>query len=365
VAVRGIAIVVGGLLVFELAVSALQSVTGGSGPSGPPSSSYATTPEGLAAYADLLVHAGHPVTRLRDRIADVDPASTLVVADAPVDKEETAALARFSAAGGRLVLAGGAGASAAGDVLSSRVGWEPVSSTTARAVLPTTVGVGDLRGLGAVRTAGEGGFTDTGPALPVVAAGDRPVVAVASVGTGTVLLVSDPSPLQNRLLGTAGNAGLALQLAGDAGRPVIFSEAGHGYGRRSGVGALPRQWRWALLLGLLATLVWMWSRARRLGPPDADPDEPLPPRRAYVDALAATLLRTGDPAGAIEPVQTAARRRIGERAGLDPGADDEVRRAALQLGLSEHDADAIISPVRSHDDAIRAARALAKLGRRA
>jgi len=114
---------------------------------------------------------------------------------------------------------------------------------------------------------------------------------------------------------------------------------------------------------VLAVLVWMWSRGRRFGPPDAEDEEPAPPRRAYVDALAASLLKTGDPAGAIGPVQAAARDIVARRSGVAPDADGEVRRAAVALGLTDHDADAIIAPVRSHDDAIRAARALARLQR--
>ncbi|MDQ1372853.1 MAG: hypothetical protein QOJ09_191 [Actinomycetota bacterium] len=362
---RVVAVVVGALVAVELALGTLESVTGGSGPSGPPSSSYATKPEGLAAYADLLTHAGHPVTRLRTAIVDVDPRSTMVVADASLGDGEVTALRRFVDAGGRLVLAGALSAPAAGALLDGQVRWEPTSSTVARPVAPAVAGLGDLAALGTVRTAGEGAFTDTGGALPVLAAGQRAVAAIGRAGAGTIVVLSDPSPLQNRLLSAAGNAAFGLAAAGDSPRPVVFSEAGHGYGRRSGVDALPSGWRWALLGGLVAVLVWIWSRGRRLGPPDTDDEEPAPSRRAYVDAMAATLLRTGDPAGAIAPVQAAARQQIARRAGVSADADDDVRGAAVRLGLNEHDADAIISPVQSHDDAIRAARALAKLGGRA
>jgi hypothetical protein len=78
--------------------------------------------------------------------------------------------------------------------------------------------------------------------------------------------------------------------------------------------------------------------------------------------MAATLLRTGDPAGAIAPVQAAGRRRLARRTGVAPDADDQLRAAGSKVGVSELDLDAIISPVRSHDDAVRAARALTRLG---
>ena len=65
----------------------------------------------------------------------------------------------------------------------------------------------------------------------------------------------------------------------------------HGYGVSRGFGGLPANVRWAVIgLGLTA-LVAIWSVGRRFGPAE-DPDaEPAPPRVAYVDALAAALVR--------------------------------------------------------------------------
>ena len=80
-------------------------------PKGPPSSSYATTPQGLAAYASVLRRSGHPVRRLRTRIADEAPPTdqTLVVLDPDVmEPEEARAIGDWVRAGGDLV-AGGAG----------------------------------------------------------------------------------------------------------------------------------------------------------------------------------------------------------------------------------------------------------------
>lgn len=359
---RIVVVLVAAVLVVEVSLTLLEDMTGGSGPGGPASSSYATQAEGLAAYAELVARAGHPVRRLRAKITEIDPAATLVLADVPLDDEEVGAVTRFVDAGGRLVLAGQLATAAAGDLLPGGVQWQPRSGRVARPVVPAAFGLGDLTGIGTVRTAGDGGFGHTGAALPVLAAGRTPVAAVTRRGEGTVVLLADPSPLQNRLLPTGGNAAFGLAVAGPAGTPVVFGEAGHGYGQATGIDALPSTWRWALLVAAAATLTWMWSRARRLGPPDADDTEPPPRRRAYVDALAATLLRTGDPPGAIAPVQAAARDIVMRRAGLGPDAGDDLRRAALGLGLSEHDVDAIISPVHTHDDAVRAARALARLG---
>ena len=65
----------------------------------------------------------------------------------------------------------------------------------------------------------------------------------------------------------------------------------HGYGVSRGFGGLPTQVKWALLGLALTALAAVWAAGRRFGPPE-DPDtEPPPPRVAYVDALAAALVR--------------------------------------------------------------------------
>ncbi len=53
-------------------------------PEGPPGSAYATTPDGVAAWASLLQRDGHPVVALRNSLGSVSlPAQvTLVLLDA-------------------------------------------------------------------------------------------------------------------------------------------------------------------------------------------------------------------------------------------------------------------------------------------
>jgi hypothetical protein len=353
--------VVAAIVAVELGLAALETATGGTGPGGPDSSSYATQPAGLAAYAELLAARGHPVRRLRTEVKELEPTATLVFADAPVADDEFAAVGLFVEGGGRVVLTGASTLPLAQALVDGRIGWQPSAPITARPV-PTAVPTLDVTSVGSVRTAGEGAFDGTGTARPVLVAGEAAVAAIARLGAGSIVLVADPSALQNRFLGEAGNAAFGLAVAGPTNRPVVFGEVGHGYGKQTGLDALPSDWRWALLGAALSALVWVWSRGRRLGPPDEDDTEPPPRRRAYVDAVAATLLRTGDPAGAIAPVRAAGRDRLAQRAGVGPDDDAELRAAAIKAGVSEQDVDAIISPVHSHDDAVRAARALARLG---
>jgi hypothetical protein len=93
---------------------------------------------------------------------------------------------------------------------------------------------------------------------------------------------------------------------------VIFAESVHGYGRATGLSALPTGWRVALAGLLVATLALMLARGRRLGPPERADREFPPSRREHVDAVAATLRRTGRPNEAAEPLRAAVRARLGE-----------------------------------------------------
>src|SRR5207249_7350779 len=106
---------------------------------------------------------------------------------------------------------------------------------------------------------------------------------LGAVGRGRVALLADASPLQNRFLGEADDAALGLALAGPRKRPVAFVESVHGYGRASGVRAIPTSWRWALGGLVLAALVLIWARGRRLGPAERTTRDLPPPRRDYVD----------------------------------------------------------------------------------
>ena len=79
-------------------------------PEGPAGSSYATSPAGAAAWAELLTRSGHPVAQLRRPLDDaaLPPAATLIMLGA--DSLSPAAgqnLDRFVRAGGRLVIGGG------------------------------------------------------------------------------------------------------------------------------------------------------------------------------------------------------------------------------------------------------------------
>jgi hypothetical protein len=347
-----------------LALAVLMSFVPGGGAEGAsPSSSYSTRPAGLAAYAELLERFGHPVTQLRGELApaDLDPGGTVVVLDAPgLSTEEAERLGRFVQAGGRLV-AGGLGAE---EWLEPVVEEGPTASDEGS---PTARPVGnapEVDGVGTVRSAGLASWDDPGTLDPVLGGdGGAALALVGSPGRGRLVALADPSPLQNRLLGTADNAAFGLAVAGEAGRPVRFAEGPHGYGRGEGLSALPRRWRLALAGLGLAGGIWLVARSRRLGPPEEEARPLPPPRRTYVEALAGTLARTGRPFEATEPVRARARHLAAERAGLPPEAGEAaLREAGTRLGLPADEVEALAGPGDEGEDGILAAgRALARL----
>jgi hypothetical protein len=258
-------------------------------PSGPPSSSYATTPRGLAAYASVLQRNGHPVRRIRTRVADERPPTdqTLVVLDPDVmEPQEARAIGDWVRAGGNLVAGGAGDASWLDEVLSDPPSWKPGDGGERRTLVPVgvTAGVEEV-------VSDDGAWHELGGALPVIGPADGPLLVTTRQGRGSVSLLADTTPLTNARLDQADGAALGVALAGGDRRTVAFLETVHGYGVSRGFGGLPSNVKWALLGLALTALLAVWAAGRRFGPPE-DPDtEPPPPRMAYVDALAAAFVR--------------------------------------------------------------------------
>jgi hypothetical protein len=279
---------VAALVAFALVIEVIDQLT--PEPKGPRSSSYATSPGGLAAYASVLERGGHSVRQLRTPIAEREPGldETLIVLDPDVvETEEARAIGSWVRAGGRLV-AGGSGDQ---PWLEHVTGYVPEWSDgggSQRVPLVPVVETNDVR-----EVRGEGGaWSELAGTLPVVGPPDAPLVVTARAGDGTIALLADPSVLQNARLAQADNAALGLALAGGSRRPVAFLETVHGYGVSRGFGGLPAQVKWVLLGLFLTSLVALWSVGRRFGPTEDPETEPPPPRMEYVDALAAALART-------------------------------------------------------------------------
>jgi Domain of unknown function (DUF4350) len=357
--IHPLAVVVGAVIAANIVVAGIDRLAGGT--EGPRSSSYATAPEGLAAYADLLARSNHPVTRLRSPL-DEDPpppATTVVVLDPPgLSQAEARALGDFLAAGGRLVVGGRGPHPWLSEILPDAPAWTGGGVHEAGMLAPAS----EVAGLTAVRAGAEGYWSESGATLPALGRGAKSIVNVAAAGRGRAVLLADATILHNRNLARAENAALGLRIAGEAGRPVTFVESVHGYGAASGLGALPTSWRAAGVIGMVAALVLLWARGRRLGPPE-DEARPLPPpRRDYVVALAGALARTRRPAEALAPLQDSARRRLARSAGLAPDADETaLRAAAAARGVPEGLTSALFRRPTSDTDVLSVGRAAALL----
>jgi hypothetical protein len=329
-------------------------------PSGPASSSFSTTSKGVAAWAALAEREGLRVRALRaDPSAESLPGGgTVAVMDAgELTGKEARALRAFAERGGRVV-AGGRPGGWTRTLLAAEEppDWEDDGPETARALAAAP----ENEGVRQVRTAGDGRWPKAGRAERVLAGNEGTLLLVTPAGRGRIALLADSSPLQNRLLGDADNAALSLALS-DRG-PLTFVESVHGYGPARGLAALPARFGWALIGLALAALVFMVARGRRLGPPEPERRDLPPPRRAYVDALAATMARGKEREEAVAPVRAEARRRLARRAGLGPQAgEDAWQAAALAAGLQQDEARALDGRAEDDETVIATGRALAAL----
>ena len=335
------------IVAANLALDELDDAT--RDPRGPASSSFATTPDGAAAYAKLLERYGHPVLQLRAALdeAQLDPAATLVVLDPPaLSAEELDAVRAFVAAGGRLVGAGRRVGTLAGDPGVRSDGQVHVADNA-----------GALPFVERVRTAGEAAWDGARQARVLLGPRRKPFLLEQRIGAGRALLLADSSPLRNRLLDGADNASLGLQLAGPSPRPVLFAESVHGFRESTGIAAIPRRWWWVLGGLGVAALAYALAAARRFGPPEREERELPPPRAALADAVATALAKARPRGQAVETARRVARGRLARAARLPAdAADDALRRAAQELRLGEDGVEATLG--RRTDDA-----ALLALGR--
>jgi hypothetical protein len=354
-----VAIVVGGLIAVDVLAQGLDRAVGGNQPGGATGSSFATAPRGLAALGSLLSHYDHPVESVRGSVAHRPPppdATAFVLEPLELTADDDAALLQFVTAGGRLVV-GGASPFYLRSLSDAPPHWQAAGSTSWTEIDPSLGTVRDIEG------AGVGSWSASGNGRALVGRADAALLTQDHVGRGEILFLADASPLENAYLAAADNAALGLALAGDPGRPVVFPEGVHGYGASRGLAAIPDRWKVALILVALAALAFVWSRARRFGPPDQISRD-LPPARAqYVQALSISLERTRDRAGALAPAQRSTRDRVASRAGLGANAsDEELAKAARGFGCPDDEIAALLAPVGDDASILALGRAVARVG---
>jgi hypothetical protein len=349
-----------GIILINLLAAGLDRAVEGNEPGGATDSSYATGGDGIAANAALLTHYDYSVSQQRGAIASspLDPDSTFVLFEPEVvTHDDEAALLEFVTNGGRLVL-GGREPFYLGGLRDRPPEW----TADGRAVwFANDTSFGNVRSIAA---AGQGAWDHAGSSHVVIGTTDLSLLNEEHVGKGTILFLADVSPLQNDYLDQADNAAFGLALAGPTSRPVVFAEGPHGFGNARGLAAIPTRWKWALGIFALAALVFIWSRARRFGPPDRAARE-LPPARAeYVRSLSTTLERTHNRPGALAPMQRWTRDRVSARAGLSLDASDEaIAAAAKALGCSDAEVHAMLNPTMNDDEALALGRVVARVGK--
>lgn len=325
----------------------------GRAPGGPSLSANSTGGDGLAAWDALLDGNGHRTSQLRadlDR-ADLVTSQTVVAIGQAFTRREKAALRRFVAGGGVLVI-GDVEAETTLHMFGDRTAqWEPFGASVAR------VGTEGL----SVRGPGFASWrASKGHAL--AQGGTRVVAVQVAYGQGSVIALADPSPVTNAWLDRGDNAWFAVHLVGRDGRGVAFAEHGHGYGTTSGFGALPARWKTAFWFAGIAALVGAWAAGKRLGPADPVVDAAPPERARYVYAVASTLARTRDREAAVEPLRRRARDLLARRSGRqDLDTPDGVRAAGRVAGLSDDDVAALLAPLADDHDLVALARTVSHL----
>jgi uncharacterized protein DUF4350 len=357
---------VGLLVAIELGSSLVTGIAGNAPAGDSASSSFGTGPSGVAAMAQLLAARGHEVIKDSRPLSaqSLSPGSTLFVIDASSwTAADSASVARLLRGGGRVVVAGRPPAEGLLPAMFGPGGgprWMSQSSGTARPVGsgPLTVGVSSV-------SSGPVGALVAGSASPVLA-GPRGVLAASSGGGNpAAVLVASSTPFTNAALAGRDNAAFAINVAGPSSGPVVFDEYDHGYGHTgSGLAGLPSWWRWGLGVALLAVVIWMLSASRRFGPVERAERLLIPPRVAYVDAMATGLGSIGSDRleATFTPLRQEGRRLLCRRAGVRVDAPDEdVAAAARQAMLPDEVIDGVLVEPRSSSDAVAAGRALAWL----
>jgi Domain of unknown function (DUF4350) len=276
--------VFGALLAWQFVSMVSGTATTETSPQG--RSSYSRDAQGLAAAASLLAQYGIEVERVRG-VLDSPPdtnATVFLIDPVELDPAEADHLLTFVLDGGRLVVGGPYPFYL--DRYSSRPpDWRPAGRDTWDAA--------DFDpDLGTIATANEGEFGDPGAGTIVVGSRTSSLITREQRGAGEVTFIADPTFMTNDLIGSADNAALVVELAGERAR-VLFIEGVHGVEAQRGWAAIPSRWRTALIGLLIAGAILMWARGTRFGPPEFEVRALDPSRSEYVHALADTLVRTG------------------------------------------------------------------------
>jgi hypothetical protein len=205
-------------------------------------------------------------------------------------------------------------------------------SGTAHAAAPIYGGVNRLSGGSDV-----GYFQTTATQVPILRSEGAEVLGVRfTVGSGSVVALTDPLPLCNAYLGLADNGRFAADLLAmtPTGGSVLFDEYHHGLvagGAPTALSWVTTPWGAALALAVLVILAGLAMRGRTFGP-----TVPLYGTRdrssaEYTAAVGNLLHRTGARSVTMQTLLAATRRTLAERVGLSRDTpQDQVDTALAQ-----------------------------------
>jgi hypothetical protein len=188
-------------------------------------------------------------------------------------------------------------------------------------------------------------------------------------GAGTIVALGSAAPFTNRNLDRADNAVLAASLLGAApGDQVVFvprPPLGEGDATLLDLVA-PRVWRGLGVL-LVASLLGVLWRSRRLGPPVPERLPPVVPAAELARSVAGLLQRAHSREGAAAQLRVHTRREVGARLGA-PGSASGEELAQLAVARTEVPPDVartalVDGPVPDDGELVEVARAAGTLRR--
>lgn len=265
-----------------------------------PASTYMSSRDGAKAVFLVLERLGFQVERRTVPLGDFGPSRLAFVLgpEEPIDEDEADmnALVRWVKNGGTLVYA-----ASMSDFAKSPVGKAFRFRLVPKLKLATIerhVSLGadyapaaHLAVMGDSQIAAARGKDDLG----AITVGDDTVMR-RDLGAGRVIVIAEGSVASNMMLGEDDNA-LFFALLADrygAGQAIVFDEYVHGMSTLDKLLPISRgPATAALLLALLAMILYAIGAGKRLGPPSG---EPAPPRRSTIEqvtALARLYERTG------------------------------------------------------------------------
>lgn len=282
---------------------------------GPTGSSYTTTGTGVAALAELATSFKRRVIRYPHDLSElgtlakhpIEANSSLVVLNADLDAAAAKGVEQFVRDGGSVIGTVRSPGDWMGQIAEVQSLVDSVVGTPVLVIASASVAQGQavdaftpaenalaenalsLRVLGGAHFSENVNVPNGGVILARTEEG--PIAVRVPVDLGNIVLLADSSMLSNDLLDQAGNAAFAISVLGPPEAPIVFAEQPHGFGSDLTPSGLPENVRWFLGGLVVATLVMMWSKSRRNGPPESPVRPVAPARSQYLLSMAAEIDR--------------------------------------------------------------------------